>query len=393
MRHQKLKRLNLEPKDFSDRAYFPGTEKHPFHTINTLDRFVEKIPALLYPFLFGAVFYLLTRHLSKSIIWAGFILLDLFLLWLLPRLKISFGPVTLPMVFLAILRLPFMFFSFPLTLVFQSVGTALVIYGFMIEPQFPIVSHYQISMKTSGESSQLRVIHLSDLHMDYFTRCETRAIDKINALAPDMILFTGDFFNLSHREDPKTDDDIQTFFNRLKPTYGVYAVTGSPAVDLHGSISRILEDTDFHLIDNQVTSFSINDKQVELIGLSCTHRPHDDEKRLNGLMAQSESNSDARILLYHSPDLAPAIAKRGIDLQLSGHTHGGQVQIPFFGPIFAASLYGLKLSQGLYQLNQAMYLIVSRGLGLEGNAAPRVRFFSPPEIGLITFEFVHDNVK
>ncbi len=395
MRRQKLKQLNIAPKDFSDRAYFPGTEEHPFHTINTLDRIVGVIPAPFYPVFFGGVFYLLSHNLQKSVTWAAFIFLDLILLWLLPRLKISFGPATLPMVFLALLRLPFMFFSMPFVLAFQSIGTLLMVYGFMVEPQFPVTNHYSLTIKTSGKVGQLRIVHLSDLHMDYFTRCETRAIDKINALEPDLVLFTGDFFNLSHREDPQTDRDIQSFFDRLKPKYGIYAVTGSPSVDLQNSVSRILEGCDFHLINEKVVKLSIESKQIELIGLSCTHRPHDDQRRLKEIFGEPGpgSNSDARILLYHSPDLAPAIAKEGITLQLSGHTHGGQVQIPFFGPIFAASLYGLKLSQGFYQINQAMYLIVSRGLGLEGNAAPRVRFFSPPEIGFITFDFEHDNVK
>ncbi len=393
MRQQRLKKITIEPKDFSDRAFYPGTEEHPFHTINTLDEIVERIPVLIYPFLFSGLFFLLTGNFLKSAIWAGFILLDIIILSLLPKLKISFGPTTLPMIFLALLRLPFMLLSFPIALSFQIVGTAMVVYGFMIEPQLPVVNEYSLQIKTPGKSSQLRIIHLSDLHMDYFTSCESRAVKDINALKPDLVLFTGDFFNLSHRNDSRTDQDIQNFFMQIKTNYGIFAVTGSPAVDLESSIARILNDSNFNLINNLVEHLEIDGKRIDLIGLSCSHRPHDDVSRLDALMQQTDPKSDATFLLYHSPDLAPAIANKAIDLQLSGHTHGGQVQIPLLGPVFAASLYGLKLSQGFYQLNNAMYLIVSRGLGLEGNAAPRVRFFSPPEIGLITFEFIPDNVK
>jgi predicted MPP superfamily phosphohydrolase len=86
-------------------------------------------------------------------------------------------------------------------------------------------------------------------------------------------------------------------------------------------------------------------------------------------------------LLYHTPDLAPEAAEAGIDLQLSGHTHGGQVRLPFFGALFAGSLYGKRYEVG--RLSEgALTLYVTRGIGMEGKGAPRVRFLSPPEITL-----------
>ncbi|MCA1553353.1 MAG: metallophosphoesterase, partial [Chloroflexi bacterium] len=90
------------------------------------------------------------------------------------------------------------------------------------------------------------------------------------------------------------------------------------------------------------------------------------------------------ILLYHSPDLAPQAAALGtIDLQLAGHTHGGQVRLPFYGALLTSSLYGKQLEMGLYQLRD-MLLYVSRGVGLEGMGAPRARFRCRPEVTLIT---------
>jgi predicted MPP superfamily phosphohydrolase len=83
--------------------------------------------------------------------------------------------------------------------------------------------------------------------------------------------------------------------------------------------------------------------------------------------------------LYHTPDLAPVAAAQGVDLQLSGHTHGGQVRLPFFGALFTSSLYGKKFEAGRYQVG-ALTLYVSRGIGLEGKGAPRARFLCPPEM-------------
>ena len=85
------------------------------------------------------------------------------------------------------------------------------------------------------------------------------------------------------------------------------------------------------------------------------------------------------ILLYHTPDLAPEAAEAGVDLQLSGHTHGGQVRLPLYGALYAASLYGKRFEMGRKQLD-GLTLYVTRGIGMEGKSAPRVRFLCPPEI-------------
>jgi hypothetical protein len=91
------------------------------------------------------------------------------------------------------------------------------------------------------------------------------------------------------------------------------------------------------------------------------------------------------LLLYHSPDLAPEAAALGVDLMLSGHTHGGQVRLPWFGALYTSSLYGKRYEAGRYALGRGT-LYVSRGIGMEGKGAPRVRFLCPPEIVLWEIE-------
>ncbi|MBG0787047.1 MAG: metallophosphoesterase [Anaerolineaceae bacterium] len=383
----------MQPKDFSGRAYFPGTEDHPFHTINTLDKYTAILPAIVYPFLFGGLLYLITYDWVRAIFYFGFILTDLLILSLLPKLKISFGPPTLPMIFLAVLRFPFMLLGLPCVIIFQTIGSLMVIYGFTIEPQSPKVERYSVTKRQSGETGAIKIVHISDLHMEYLTPNNERVITKINELEPDLILFTGDFFNLSNQHDEQTNHDIVHFFNQLPPSSKIIAVTGSPAVDTSESLDWVLPQTTIRLLEDEMDTIEIRGKKINLYGLSCSHRPAIDESKLDSLMQQAPPVGDANILLYHSPDLAPELSGFKIDLQLSGHTHGGQVQIPFVGPIFAASLYGLAFTNGHYLVNDQLNLIVSRGLGLEGSAAPRIRFFSPPEIGFITLEFLSDNVQ
>ncbi len=71
-----------------------------------------------------------------------------------------------------------------------------------------------------------------------------------------------------------------------------------------------------------------------------------------------------------------------MDLYLSGHTHGGQVRLPFYGAVFTASYYGKKYEMGQYQLGPAT-LYVSRGIGMAGGLIPRVRLLCPPELVLV----------
>ena len=85
------------------------------------------------------------------------------------------------------------------------------------------------------------------------------------------------------------------------------------------------------------------------------------------------------MLLYHTPDLILEATERGVDLVLSGHTHGGQVRLPGLGAVVTFSSFGRRYAAGLF--NEAgTRMVVSRGIGLEGGAAPRVRFLCRPEI-------------
>jgi predicted MPP superfamily phosphohydrolase len=81
--------------------------------------------------------------------------------------------------------------------------------------------------------------------------------------------------------------------------------------------------------------------------------------------------------------MMPVAADVGVDLYLAGHTHGGQLRLPFFGALVTASIYGKRYEMGAYREGNTL-LYVSRGLGMEGKGAPRARFLCPPEIVLFT---------
>ncbi len=392
MKKQKVKKIRIKAQDFSNRKYFPGTPNNPFHEIEKILTWLNKVPTPLYSCLLGGLLYLISGNPYKAIALATFSILDWILLSLLPVFHISFGPPLFTTIVLALMRMPFFIFLLPYAIVFQIIGTTLVVYGFYIEPQFPKATKYTLRFPVSQSMRQpIRIVHFSDLHLEYLTKREKRVIEIVNEIAPDLILFTGDFFNLSFQQNPETFQEVIQFFKAIHAKEGVFGVTGSPSVDLDESINTISSEMPLKLLNDECIDLNINGLDINLIGLGCTHQPSKDINRLEPLLKKGQY--DLRILLYHSPDIAPAIESLPIDLQLSGHTHGGQVQLPVFGPIYTNSLYGLQFSSGLYQVNDSPYLILSRGLGFEGLAIPRVRFLSPPEVGLITLEFLPDNVQ
>jgi hypothetical protein len=171
-------------------------------------------------------------------------------------------------------------------------------------------------------------------------------------------------------------------------------------VDAPAAVKKIVDGLPIVWLRDELCEVALCGNTIRIVGTSCTHEPKHDGEVLRHVVGRGEpvcSPDDGQthgqthrsaptpftILLHHSPDLAPQAAATGaIDLQLSGHTHGGQVRVPWFGALVTASFYFKALEMGLYQLND-MLLFVSRGIGLEGKGAPRVRFNCRPEVTLL----------
>jgi predicted MPP superfamily phosphohydrolase len=117
---------------------------------------------------------------------------------------------------------------------------------------------------------------------------------------------------------------------------------------------------------------------VTLVGVACSHHQERDVARLAQAMEGVPSDAFT-LLLFHSPDLIREAAEHQVDLYLGGHTHGGQLCLPFYGAIFTSSMYGKRYTSGLFEENDTR-MYISRGLGFEGGGMPRARFFCRPEI-------------
>ena len=214
-----------------------------------------------------------------------------------------------------------------------------------------------------------RIVQISDLHCDRKARNEKRLVEAINALEPDIVVFTGDALNSAGA--------LPTFkrtLAELKASVAKLAVRGN--CDLgHWAHVDLFSDTGFQLIEGKTVSLTKNGETLSMTGLACLHL-----SPFKGLLEEAPSDR-VSVLLCHYSDLIESLGGLGVDLYLSGHTHGGQVALPIYGALVTLAKYGKKYESGLYKVGETT-LYVNRGVGMEGGFAPRVRFFARPEVAV-----------
>jgi predicted MPP superfamily phosphohydrolase len=187
---------------------------------------------------------------------------------------------------------------------------------------------------------------------------------------------------LSYNTDEQTHAQVRALLNRLSARYGVFAVLGSPPVDLHAVIPGLFDGLPVRLLRDEAVEVTLSrGRRLTLLGLDCHHDIARDAATLARVLTGVPGDGP-RVLLYHSPELMMAAAEQGIDLYLCGHTHGGQVRLPLIGPLLTASKLGRRFVMGHYVRGRT-HLYVTRGVGFEGLSAPRVRLLCPPEMTLI----------
>ena len=379
----------LHPPD-----YRPGA----LHIVLTASGLIGKIP----PLMLTPAWLALTAiacwpwgglRPAAAILSMVFVLLDGMVLAFLPRLGRSFGPVTPPLLALTILRTMITFAggllldtlsSLIIVGSLQTVIAAVSMYATWIEPfQVRLTRASLTSPKLRGRRP-LRLLHISDLHIERLTPREERLLRLVENLKPDLVVLTGDYLNLSTVRDLEAHEQArQLLINlRARASCPFYAITGSPPVDLKGVVPEIFAGLDIEWLIDDVAELTIHDQHVHLAGLRCTRERMRDAPRLRRLLAGAP-HDQLLLLLYHSPDLMPEAVELGVDLYLCGHTHGGQLRLPLYGALLTSSDFGKRYEMGRYEeAHTTMY--VSRGLGMEGLGAPRARFLSPPEIVLWT---------
>ena len=272
--------------------------------------------------------------------------------------------------------------AFRFLVVLQTIILACEIQGLYHEPFRLGTTTIKTALPLSVDGRPLRLLQISDLHVERITRRERAVLAEAARLQPDIIVLTGDYVNLDFRSDPQTWADARSILSQLSAPLGVYAVTGTPSVDIPEAVDAIFNGLDhIRLLRDEVVRLNLPGGGLTILGVSNLDYRRD-LAAFERLAAQVSPDEDT-LLLYHTPDLAPLAAQSGlVDLYLAGHTHGGQIRVPFYGALVTFSAYGRTFQMGRYALGE-MTLYVSRGLGMEGFSMPRARFLCPPELVLV----------
>lgn len=357
--------------------------------------------ALILVMLTGTGWWLITADQPMAelvaVLLALFVAADMTLLISLPQQKISFGPWKAQLFVLALPRVAatvgLALLTFWLSdngglwlfLGIQVLGTAAFIRGYFIEPfKLKLTAVMTFTDRLPLGTEPIRVLHISDLHVERVTEREAKVLELAREAKPDLIVISGDYVNLSYNRDPETLRQVHHLLSQLSAPHGVYATLGSPPVDLRETVVPIFDSLcNVTLLRHGWQQVEMgNGRSLTVLGMDCSHDLPIDAGRLARLVNAAPPDVP-QLLVYHSPELALEAAEHDIDLYVCGHTHGGQVRLPFIGPIFTSSQLGRRFVMGLYKIGRTT-LYVSRGIGLEGLSAPRVRFLCPPEMTLIT---------
>jgi uncharacterized protein len=322
------------------------------------------------------------------------IVADGLLLIFLPKLGLSFGAVRFSffifsfgqlcvlLVGLGALRLPIgprqIQPIFILVCGLQVLLPLLAFYGLYIEPFNLTTTELKVDAPAFLPDRPLRILQISDLHIERETRRERDLLVRVKELQPDIIVLTGDYLNLDYLDDEQSRQDAHDLLAQLSAPYGIYAIIGT--TDTQDMMRDVFSGLDIRVMDDEFTSVSLPENDLYIVGVTNGNSTRNG-KRLTQLMANVPADAYT-LLLYHTPDIIEEAAASGVDLYLAGHTHGGQVRLPLYGAIVTFSKFGKKYEMGKYVVGETT-LYVSRGLGMEGWFLPRIRFLAPPEIVLI----------
>lgn len=270
-------------------------------------------------------------------------------------------------------------------------GTLLGIAGLeeylsQIEPAWLDVTSHSLRLPHLERAFQgYRIAHITDIHADNTWMDKDRLMEivqLVNQQQVDLAVITGDFVTMVNAKTTHTLSALRY----LSARDGVLAVLGNHDHSTHPETVRmLLQESGIQELRNSFLTLSRGKTQFHIVGLDDLMR--DDPQPsvwsyaglLQGILAQFPAQG-AVLLLVHEPDFADvAAASRRIDLQLSGHSHGGQIRIPFYGALVAPPL-GEKYSDGLYVVGDMLHY-TNRGVGMTGLP---VRFNCRPEIAVFT---------
>lgn len=245
--------------------------------------------------------------------------------------------------------------------------------AFYISPNGLKIQQYQLSSNSLPEELvNMKIGFFSDLDLKSeadLKRFE-KIVNRINKQNFDLILFGGDIFDNQYF----SDENVTNLFKKITATHGKFAVLGEKDYQNISQSTLILEHGGFEVLSNQSRKIYYNNSALLLLGMETTGD-------LNSIISLSDSGF-YKVVLVHQPDFFSQSMSNNINLQISGHSHGGYIYIPFLGSLKIRE--GAKIYNHGHYKNNVSDLIVSNGLGMEKEN--NIRLLCTPDIISITLK-------
>ena len=235
-----------------------------------------------------------------------------------------------------------------------------------------VLSNNNLPLEYDG----FKVVHFSDLHFNrgIDEKELDNIVNEINLINADVVVFTGDLID---KDLVITDDDykiITKAFKKIYAKYGKYSVLGNHDYSDEDNILKVFKDSDFKYLENSYeTILSSNNENIYIMGLGNVINNLDDVDKISSLIKDSDG---FKIMLVHEPDISDEIIDNiDVDLILGGHSHNGQVRLPFVGALYTPK--GAKKYYDEYYKVNDTDIYVSSGIGVSN---VNMRLFNRPSI-------------
>lgn len=244
--------------------------------------------------------------------------------------------------------------------------------GYFDEDSFEIVPLLIKTNKIDDLFNDYKIVHITDIHMGQWINKEKLdgVVNIVNSLKPDTIVLTGDY--VSYQVDEYLVD-LESCLKNLKANDAILSVLGNHDywTNPH-AIKRVLKNSNITNLENEIYTINKEGKKLQIAGIDCVTVGNDDIEKIEEKL---DYNSPA-IMLVHEPDFADTTCKLDpFILQLSGHSHGGQLSIPYIRTPIRGKNFR-KYPKGSYKLDD-MIQYTSNGIGTN---MFWVRINCPPEI-------------
>ncbi|MDD6757712.1 MAG: metallophosphoesterase [bacterium] len=234
-----------------------------------------------------------------------------------------------------------------------------------------------INEKLPTNFNGLKIIQISDIHYGstIFIKDIKKLVELVNERTPDLVVFTGDLINKDYKLNSKEQEKLITELKKIKTTIGKYAIMGE---EDSSEFNTIMNQSNFTILNNSYDLiYKDNNIPILLIGLNNSKKNEDIDSAYEYFNQPTHNSNIYTITLLHKPDTVNEILEKypTTDLFLAGHSHNGQINIPYIGGLVKKEGSQQYINE-FYQINNSR-LYISSGIGTNGNG---FRLFCRPSI-------------